>query len=479
MNALIAFVLSADSYIDLQTLQNLIKEGVRDAVPGSVWVKAEISSKNENANGHCYLELCQSEKGVIVAKVRAAIWRSRYPFISTMFREITGTSLSVGQEVLVQVQVSYSELYGLTLSIDAIEPEFTLGKKEAQKKETIKKLTDEGLIDRQKGLTLAPAPYRLAVISSATAAGYGDFCNHLKENQWGFKYKVVLHEATMQGDSAPISIISSLKQVFSSSVVYDAVLILRGGGSELDLSCFDDYALAKAIALSAIPVITAIGHDRDNHVADMVAFRSVKTPTALADMFIDATTSEDMRISSLESSIMKALSTRLASVEKEVEFCGERIAGAVKSRLSSEESLVRNLSLSILSGASGRVELALGKLDSLQSRISIGYINAIRSNENAVERIWEYLRGAFHRRLDSAEAEIRFVGMKISSSDPRNAITAGKSLVADSKGVRFSSVKERRPGDSISVWMEDGRLDCLVQKVSLSPEKEDSESMTA
>ena len=462
-----------ESYIDLQTLQKMIKEGVEDALPDSVWVKAEISSMNVNANGHCYLELCQTERGVLKAKVRAAIWKSRYQMISRMFQEITGSPLAVGQEVLAQVQVSYSEVWGLTLSVEAIEPEFTLGKKEALKKETIKKLTDEGLIDRQKTLSLSLAPYRLAVISSATAAGFGDFRRHLSENQWGFRYKVVLYEATMQGDSAPASIVSALRQVSSSSIVYDAVLILRGGGSELDLSCFDDYSLSKAIAISGVPVFTAIGHDRDNHVADMVAFRSVKTPTALADLFLDATASEDMRISSLEASIMKALSTKLASFEMNVDICSERITHAVKSRLDAEKSRVGNLSVSILSLAAGRADLAVGKLDSLESRIRMGYLNSIRHNENLIDNTWAYLKSSFLRRLDSAEAELRFVGMKISSSDPRNAITAGKSLVADSKGVRFSSAKDRRPGDSISVWMEDGRLDCLVQKVTLSPEKDE------
>ena len=461
------------SYIDLKTLQKIIKEGVEDALPDSVWVKAEISSMNVNANGHCYLELCQTEGGALKAKVRAAIWKSRYQLISRMFREVTGIPLSAGQEVLARVQVSYSEVWGLTLSIEAVEPEFTLGKKEALKKETVKKLTDEGLLDRQKTLSLSLAPYRLAVISSATAAGLGDFNRHLSENQWGFRYKVVLYEATMQGESAPGSIVSALRQVSSSSVVYDAVLILRGGGSELDLSCFDDYSLAKAIALSGIPVFTAIGHDRDTHVADMVAFRSVKTPTALADLFLDATSSEDMRISSLEASIMKALSTKLTSLEKDIDICAERIAHSVNSRLDAESSRVGNLSVSILSLASGRADLAVGNLDSLESRIRMGYLNSVRNNEKLLDGVWRYLRSSFLRRLDSEEAELRFIGMKISASDPRNAITAGKSLVSDSKGVRFSSAKDRRPGDSITVWMEDGRLDCLVQKVTLSPEKDE------
>ena len=468
-----------DNYIDLLTLQRYIKEGVESSLPGSIWVKAEISSINQNAvSGHCYLELCQSEKGTVRAKVRAAIWKSRYPFLSKMFREVTGSLLSVGQEVLVRVQVSYSEMYGLTLSVDAIEPEFTLGKKEALKKETIKKLTDEGLIDRQKRLTLTEAPYRLAVISSATAAGLGDFNRHLKENQWGFRYKVVLYEATMQGDAAPSSISQALKDVLSSALAYDAILILRGGGSELDLSCFDDYSLAKAIALTDIPVFTAIGHDRDSHVADMVAFKAVKTPTALADLFVDATVSEDMRISALESSIMRALSTRLASLEAGVDSIGEKISHGVKSRLSAEESKVESLSVSILSASKGRVGMALAKVDSLSALISAGHHSAVRRNESLLDSIALFLKASFLRRIESAEAELRFTEMRISTTDPRNAISAGKSLVADAKGVRFSSVKERRPGDSISVWMEDGKLDCLVQKVSLSGDGEDENTGT-
>lgn len=473
--------MSTEGFIDLQTLQRMIKEGVEDVFPGRVWVKAEISSISVNTNGHCYLDLCQNVDGVLKAKAKAAIWKSRYPLISRMFQEVTGAPLAKGQEVLVQVQVSYSELYGLTLSIDAIQPEFTLGMKEALKKETIKKLSDEGLIERQRSLSLVLAPYRLAVVSSATAAGLGDFTKHLKENLWGFVYKVVLYEAQMQGDGAPSSIISALRTISSSSVAYDAVLILRGGGSELDLSCFDDYALSKAIALMDIPVFTAIGHERDNHVADMVAFKAVKTPTALADLFIDSTVAEDMRISDLETSIMKALSTRLSSLETSLETTNQKIAHAVKSRLMGEESRMMNLSVSVFSGAKERVSLAFSRMESLQERIRAGYSNAVHRSESGLDNIATFLKNALLRRLESAEAELRFVEMKISATDPRNMITTGKSLVADSKGVRFSTVKDRRPGDSISVWMEDGKLDCIVQKVTLTSDKpsQEAENITA
>lgn len=310
--------------LSLLELQEMIRDGVESAVPDKLWVRAEVASIQAKSNGHCYLELSESADGRLVAKARAVIWKSIWYSLRTYFLEATGSELAPGMQILARVQASYSELYGLTLVIDELEPEFTLGAAELEKRKTIGLLEKEGLIDKQKELELADIPYSLAVISAHDAAGFGDFCRHLEENEYGFKFNVVLFPATMQGESAPVSIVDALQQIEADGG-YDAALILRGGGSVLDLACFDDYGLAFAIANCSIPVFTAIGHDRDYHVADMVAHDFVKTPTALADVFIDCIAAEDERISNFSNRLRMAITGKISAMENTLSLLEQRI----------------------------------------------------------------------------------------------------------------------------------------------------------
>lgn len=315
--------------LTLGELLSEVREGVSDLFPERVWVKAEISSVGVRPNGHCYLELCESGDGRgVTAKARAVIWRNRYFAIAGYFREATGSDLKAGMTILAGVIVSYSELYGLSLTIEEIEPQFTLGETELQRRRTIARLEEEGLLERQKDLAFPALPYRLAVISARDAAGFGDFKRHLSENEYGFAFEVVLFEATMQGDTAPGSIVDALGAIETDPRQFDAVLIMRGGGSALDLACFDDYGLCFTIAEFPLPVFTAIGHDRDVHVADLVAFESVKTPTALADVFVDALALEDERIAGFASRLRVAFATKVAAMESRIGMLEQRIRGA-------------------------------------------------------------------------------------------------------------------------------------------------------
>ena len=315
-------------YIDLLELQSMLREEIESSFPEQLWVRAEIASLQAKANGHCYLDLSQSEEGRIVARARAVIWRSRYAPLRAYFREATGGDPAPGMEVLLRVQVGYSELYGMTLTVEEIEPRFTLGAAELERRRTLERLAADGLLDRQKELEPALLPYRLAVISARDAAGYGDFCRHLADNAYGFVFETELFEATMQGQEAPASIVDALSQIECAEQAYDAVLLMRGGGSALDLACFDDYGLCLAIANCPVPVFTAIGHERDFHVADQVAYDFVKTPTALADRFIDAFAAEDERISGYGTRLRTAFLSRLAAMEQRLEALGERIRRA-------------------------------------------------------------------------------------------------------------------------------------------------------
>ena len=317
-----------ENYIDLYELQTRLKNGVESVFPGKVWLKAEISAVKARPAGHCYLELSQSSETGILAKAQAVIWSSKFRFLAPFFKSVTGSDLTEGMNVLVQVSVNFSQLYGLTLVIDDIDPSFTIGEKEQLRRQTIERLEKEGLMDLQKELAMPVLPYRLAVISAPDAAGYRDFTRHLSGNEYGFVFCPELYPAVMQGSSAPSSIISALESISASGVRYDLVLIMRGGGARLDLACYDDYGLAAAIARFPVPVFTAVGHDQDHHVCDMVAYGYLKTPTAMADELVGCYADEDARLLSFASRLKLAFLNKIHSMESRVQMLETRIRSA-------------------------------------------------------------------------------------------------------------------------------------------------------
>ena len=330
-------------FIDLFEFQSRLKQGVELLFPDRLWIKAEVSAVKARGGGHCYLELSQSNSKGLVAKATAIIWSSKYRYIAPHFESVTGSPLAEGMTVLMEVQVNYSELYGFSLIVNDLDPEFSLGVKELEKQRTIERLTKEGLMDLQKQLSLPALPYRLAVISASDAAGYRDFMRHIEENPYGFSLATDLYQAQMQGADCPASIVAAMDAVLASRVAYDAVLILRGGGSKLDLACFDNYDLAAAVARCPLPVLTAIGHDQDYHVCDMVAHEYVKTPTALADFILEMYENEDARISSYVTRVRLAFSNRILQMDTAVERLERRIRNGYAMKLSMMESALQVL----------------------------------------------------------------------------------------------------------------------------------------
>ena len=315
-------------FIELYELQTYLKSGVESVFPSSVWVRAELSSVKAKYGGHCYLELCESGDRGLKAKVRAVIWSSKYMVLAPYFESVTGSPLKEGMRLLLEVQVSYSQLYGLTLVVNNIDAEVVLGERELLRQQNLDKLQKQGMMLKQKALAVLALPYNIAVISASDAAGYEDFVRHLEDNEYGFVFNPVLFPATMQGDSAPSSIIAAMNAVLDSGLGYDMVLILRGGGSKLDLNCFDDYGLAVCIAEYRIPVFTAIGHNQDVSIADMVSCVSVKTPTALAAELLDMYIDEDSRITSFSTRLRLAFLNKLNLMENKIHNLESRILAA-------------------------------------------------------------------------------------------------------------------------------------------------------
>lgn len=318
---------------DLLRLLSVVKEGIENSVPEAIWVRSEIASISTRRNGHCYLDLVQSEDGEVVAQSRAIIWAGIYRQLSLFFSSVTGSELAVGQQVLLLVKVNYNPVYGFSLIVEDIDPEYTLGDAQRKRAETLENLRKEGLLEAQRELVIPALPYRLAVISAPDAAGYRDFERHLKENEDGFRFSTTLYPATMQGASCAESVAEALANVEKSGVKYDAVLVLRGGGGKLDLSCFDEYVMCAAIAKHPFPVLTAIGHDQDTHLCDMVAYAYVKTPTALADWFLDIYKREDLRLASLRQRLKNVKLTRLTLMQGRLDVLKARLNAANPRRL--------------------------------------------------------------------------------------------------------------------------------------------------
>ena len=383
----------AKDYLELKELLARVKEGVEDTFPDRYWVKAEIGSWSPRANGHCYLNLTQSDRGKPVADIRAMIWKWHFPQLKAFFEQESGQPLQAGITVLVRVQVSFSEMFGMSLFIDDIDPAFTVGEQALAKKKAIEKLTAGGYLEMQQELAIPRLPYRLAVITSKTAAGYGDFRRHLLENEAGYAFRLDLYEALMQGEQAPASIIAALAEAQEQPC--DAILILRGGGSEMDLACFDDYDLAVAIATCAAPVVTAIGHDRDFHIADLVANRSVKTPTALADLFLDAYAAEDALLDDLQLRVRRAVADRLNGMARKVDSLAQRLrfaAGAfidrARAALDLKEALIQasdprkilSMGYALVTGRDGKVLKSVAPVaagDRIGVRFADGTITAV------------------------------------------------------------------------------------------------------
>ena len=428
-------------YMDLLELQARIKESVADAFPGRYWVKAEIASWSPRANGHCYLSLVQTRGGKSVAESRAMIWKWHLPQLTAYFEDTTGQKLQAGITVLVRVQVTFSELYGMSLYIDDIDAAFTLGEQALERKRNIERLEKDGYMDLQKELALPELPYRLAVITSKTAAGYQDFRNHLLRNPEGYAFRLDLFEALMQGEQAPASIMEALEEIGRKN--YDAALILRGGGSELDLQCFDDFALAVAIATCPVPVITAIGHDKDVHIADMVAHASVKTPTALADLFLEAYQAQDAVIDRLEARVAAGLQRLVSREELRVKSADAAIRQAIHRRVSALEMLLQR---------------SIG-------RITRGFLQ--KYNDVAKERdvVAHRLRFATLARVGEGISALALMESRIKSTDPRTILSLGYVLVTGKDNKVLKTVGRVAVGDRIGVRFQDGSIMAKVDEV--------------
>ena len=312
-----------------------------DGLPDTYWVRCEIASLSEKG-GHLYLDLVEKgQRGLFVARQRATCWNGRQQMLRAYFAQETGSSLQAGMQVLLEVSVRFHSVYGLSLDVQGIDPQYTLGDMARQRQAAISRLQAEGVFDMQRMLSLPTLTRRLAVVSAAEAAGYSDFVHQLEESSYSFV--ATLFPAVMQGDRAAASIRAALDSIGATEEEFDAVVIIRGGGATTDLTCFDDYALAALCAQFPLPILTGIGHTRDVSVLDMVAFQALKTPTAVAAFLVERMDEQMERMQRLTYRLQQTALRQVLLRRHRVEQLVQRLYAGVQSWTMFQRNHIRML----------------------------------------------------------------------------------------------------------------------------------------
>ena len=434
-------------FMTLTQLLQMVRGAVAETFPAPVWVRGEIHEVKTYNSGHCYIDLVEKGSGreLFSAKVQAVIWRNRRALVEAAFYQGTGRRLEVGMTVLVKVRVQYSEVYGMSLSIEDIDPAFTLGEVELVRQRTLERLRKEGMLDMNGTLPLPRLPRRFALITSETAAGYGDFMHHLYDNGYGFRFYTRLYQAPMQGSTAPGGIIAALDAIMAdvdAGEVYDAVLLLRGGGAVADLVCFDDYDLAVNIAQFPFPVMVAVGHERDTHICDMVAAISVKTPTALADYIVNAFIEEDASLTAIGDRLRSSVTLRLDGMRQRLEQTARRLG----------------------SGADMRCRLERNRIDMLLMRMRKGVTLRSGNAQNSLNILWMRVKSGTALRLKAESGRLDMLELRVRKGDPVAMLRPGSAYVLrDNRPVE--SAADLGPGDRLDLLLSDGTARCLVEDI--------------
>ena len=383
----------------------MVRDAIEMQMPDEYWVEAELSECRERG-GHCYMELIEKDEqtNTPVARASAKCWRQTWQIMQPHFERVTGQPLHAGLKVLLRVYAQYHEAYGFSWIVTDIDPTYTIGDMARKRQEIIRQLKEEGIFDLQRELCIPLFAQRIAVISAAGAAGYGDFCRQLDDNEYGFKFEVTLFPAIMQGEQVERSIIDALNKIYSLTShpspltsQFDCVVIIRGGGATADLSGFDTLALAEHVAQFPIPIITGIGHDRDESILDMVSNTRVKTPTAAATLLIDnlrqvleRLNTAQQRISLMGHIIIDARH-RIEMLQQRLSTAIERMMTNQKHRLSQIELLLqsfdpqlllsRGYSITLHHGRAVRDPQQLKAGDEIETRVEKGTIRSVVKSE--------------------------------------------------------------------------------------------------
>lgn len=430
--------------LSLFELNSLVADVINTTMSRSYWVEAELSEVREN-RGHCYMELIEKNENsnVPIARASAKCWSNIWSAIKPYFIRITGQQIRAGIKVMLQVHAQFHPQYGFSWIVDDINPEYTMGDMMRKRQEIIRQLKEEGVYDLQKELNLPLFAQRIAVISSATAAGYGDFCNQLENNELGLYFHVELFPAIMQGDNVESSIIASLNHINNREEEFDCVVIIRGGGATADLSGFDTLGLAENVANFPLPIITGIGHERDESILDMVSYRRVKTPTAAAAYLINHLTSTLIRVENAQSTIIDYVKKALEIENMRIKHIGAQIPVLFSIVRTKQEARLESLFQRLFTASKELMKQSDFLLLSLQQRVQPAVRGRLSSE---------------HHRLDVLEHRARLL-------DPTLLLKCGYSITLHN-GKAIHNANDLKIGDTITTLLEIGQIESKVEKPS-------------
>ena len=430
------------NHLSLYELNSLVRDVISMSLPDSYWVEAELSEAREGYGGHCYMELIEKDEhsNTPIAKAHASCWRNRWMLLKPHFERVTGQRIHAGMKVLLKVHAQFHENYGFSWIVDDIDPTYTMGDMARKRMEIIQTLKEEGVFDLQKELKLPMFCQRIAVISSATAAGYGDFCNQLADNGYGLQFTTALFAATMQGEGVEQSVISALNRINEEWENWDCVVIIRGGGATSDLSGFDTLALAENVANFPLPIITGIGHERDESVLDMISFQRVKTPTAAAAFLVD----------------------HLTEVYARIEDAQEAIVNYVKRRLQVERMKFERLSTQIPTLFSLVKVRQSNRLDQLLNRLKVKAERIPADGLHRLEMLEARLKEPVARKLERELHRIDMLSQRAIAQDPERLLSRGYSItLKDGKSIKNAS--QLKAGDEIETRFAKGVVKAVVK----------------
>ena len=421
--------------LTLYELNGLVRQTLELTMDSEYWVQAEIAELR--VNRHCYMELVQKEArgGGMVAKARAQVWANSWAFIKPMFENMTGQTLAPGMQVMLKVEVTFHELYGYSLNVTDIDPSYTLGDIARHRQEILRKLAEEGIETMNKELPLPRLLQRVAVISSASAAGYGDFCNQLTHNQRGLAFKTELFQAVMQGNEVESSVVDALNRIAERLDEWDVVVIIRGGGATSDLQGFYSLLLAENVA----QIITGIGHERDDTVIDLISHTRVKTPTAAAEFLIHH---QDQELDILED-----LSVRLT----------DHVSQMLYDETARLKMLANKIPM-LFSTVKAREEVRLHRLSALLANSSIQRLEQAKSG---VELMSQQLTLFTSARLQSERKRLELMESKLESAHPNRILQLGFSITRMG-GKALKAVDEVKEGDEIETTLASGTFKSTI-----------------
>lgn len=428
--------------LTLYELNSLVQGVVEQTMADEYWVQAEIASASEH-RGHLYLELVQNDERTHtpIARAQAKCWASSWMMIRRHFERVTQRRLTAGMSLLLKVYAQFHPAYGFSWIVTDIDPTFTLGDMARRRNEIVRQLKEDGVFDMQKQLEMPRFCQRIAVISSQTAAGYGDFCRHLQDNAYGLTFDVRLFPAIMQGEQVEQSVINALNAVNEHLDEYDCVVIIRGGGATADMSGFDTLSLAENVAQFPLPIITGIGHERDECVLDMVSHTRVKTPTAAAALLID----------------------KLAAVAQDLDNMSLAITTATRQRIERETARMTTHEMRIQTLALLTVERQSNKLNTLKQNLAVYAERALSDRKQTVAILQQQLPVYCQRYIDLRQQKLELLSKRAEMLNPQRILSLGYSMTVHD-GHIVKDPETLKEGDVIETRLRDGMLKSVVVK---------------